>query len=108
METKNDGKFWEIFKDILGYPPYLIFVFVGTVFISISLVQMHFFDQVWIFFLYSVAGSVWRYIEKDIDGGLSRLVSESKRNICHLVVIFIYHIGNLALFYALLRYLKLI
>jgi len=125
MEIKLDGKFLQIVKDILGYPPYLVFVFVGAVFVSISLSQTTYFDQVWIFFLYSVVGSIWRYIEKDIDGGLQKYIENKKKKESldkdaeeheikgknsrnHLVIISIYHIGNILLFLGLLYYLKLI
>lgn len=99
----------DIIKEILLWPPYLIFVFLSSVFMVASLISNNYFDKIWIFFLYSVAGSIWRYIEKDIDHGVQKIIKkETNRDICHLVVIVIYHIGNIVLIFALLRYLELI
>ena len=59
-------KFIDNLKNILKEPPYLIFLFVGAVFVSISILSNRYFEQVWLFFLYSIIGMIWRYGEKDI------------------------------------------
>lgn len=108
MEKLLD-KFIDNLKDILGHPPYLIFVFIGSVLMTISLVTRIFYEQMWIFLLYSFCGVLWRYIEKDLDGGIKKILSEERyKNISHLVIIIIYHIGNISLFFALLYYLKFV
>lgn len=102
-------KFIHKLVELLKESPYKIFIFSGAVFLIISLlISQKSFEQIWIFFIYSVGGSIWRYIEKDINSGISKLKEDEKRkNIWHLVIIIIYHIGNILLFYALFRYLNI-
>lgn len=95
-------------KEILGKPPYLIFVFISAVFVVVSMIWNRNFSQVWIFFLYSIVGAVWRYIEKDVDSGISKIIKEDKAKISHLIIISIYHVGNIILLVVLIRYLYLI
>lgn len=96
-------------RKLLEYPPYLIFVFVGLIFVFTSLVWGNNFYQVWIFFLYTIFGSIWRYIEKDMLNGIQKLIEKEKSlKICNLIVISIYHIGNIGLLYFLIYHLKLI
>ena len=95
-------------RKLLEYPPYLIFVFIGLIFVFVSLIWDNNFYQVWIFLLYAVFGSIWRYIEKDMMSGIQKLIKEEKNmNIANLSVISIYHIGNLVLLFALFKFLKL-
>jgi hypothetical protein len=91
----------------------------------ISLTTGNYFDRIFIFFLYLVIGSLWRYIEKDMDGGIKKYIENRKKklnltqdecerenkrkhSITHLIIIIIYHLGNLCLFFALLYYLRLL
>jgi uncharacterized membrane protein YjjP (DUF1212 family) len=108
MATRGFEKFMQLLKEILSYPAYLVFVFIGAAFVFISLVSGNYFDKVWIFFLYSIIGSMWRYIEKDLDSGIQSLFKREKsRKICHLAVIIIYHTVNIILLFVLLHYLFL-
>lgn len=107
MVININGEAVKEIRKLLEYPPYLIFVFIGAIFIIISLVWGNNFFQVWIFLLYAIFGSIWRYIEKDILSGVQRLIEKEKnRNIANLVCISVYHIGNIILLFALLYYLK--
>lgn len=107
METKYLDKFTQNLKEVLDKPPYLVFVFVGAVFMIISLLSKNYFDQIWIFFLYSAMGAVWRYIEKDLIGNTFTEGFKTKENFKRFIIL-VYHIGNIALLIALLHYLKLI
>lgn len=86
---------------LLKEPPYLVFLFIGAVLVFVSILSNRNFEQVWIFFLYSVGGAIWRYIEKDTYKNVF-IGEKSKR-----VVIAIYHLGNIILFLFLLNYLNL-
>lgn len=125
MTTQWFEKFMQILKEILEKPPYLVFVFIGTIFMVISIITNNFLNQNLIFFIYSVIGLVWRYIEKDVEGGLRNYIQNKKDrenlgadkfkieitrkiSVSHLVVIVIYHMGNFSLIFALLSYLKFI
>lgn len=102
-------KFIDNLKVILKEPPYEIFIFVGSIILIISIIFKRYFDQFFVIFLYSIAGSIWRYISKDIDSGIQKLFKRDEhKNISHLVVITIYHIGNISLLLLLFHYLKLI
>jgi hypothetical protein len=101
MNINIEGKSIEEIRKIFGYPPYLIFVLVGAIFICFSLAKGNYFEQVWIFFLYSVTGSIWRYIEKDI---MRNVLKEGQIK----TWLVIYHIGNFFLLFALLHYLRLL
>jgi len=106
MDIKIEGKTMEELRKILEYPPYLIFLFVSAIFVVVSIIEKIYFDQIFIFFLYSVFGSVWRYIEKDMLSGIQKVTKEESKNKLNLTVISIYHIGNLGLLVALFHYLK--
>jgi len=109
MATQWLEKFINGLKEVLDKPPYLIFVFIGSVLLIISIIYNSYFYEIWIFFLYSVCGSIWRYFEKDIDSGIKKIIKkEENKKISHLFIIIIYHIGNIGLFLALLYYSKLI
>lgn len=130
INIKIEGKSIEELRKILEYPPYLMFVFVGGIFMVASIIKEAYFFQVFSFLLYSSAGAVWRYIEKDFDGGIKKWICEEKEEeqkrrdgsvkkikvyiennkykLFHLIIISIYHIGNIVLFYFLLHYLKFI
>ena len=96
------SKFLERLAGLLKEPPYRQFVFVGAVLALMSLILREGFEQAWIFLLYSVGGTMWRYIERDIRHNV--LKSDELRKIS----IIIYHIGNVGLFLALLHYLGFI
>lgn len=100
MATEWLNKFVSALERVLDKPPYLIFVFIGAVFVIISLITRYEFQHIWIFFIYAVTGAVWRYIERDFFRPLEKY-SKSR-----LVIISIYHVGNLLLIIGLLRHLK--
>jgi len=102
MATQVIEKFIDRLTTLLKEPPYKQFVFVGGVLAFVSLILQKWSEQIWVFLLYSVAGTMWRYMERDIRHN----VLKSGRMI--KISIVIYHIGNVVLFYALLHYLKLI
>lgn len=116
MTMKWLENFIDNLTGILEKPPYLVFVYIGAIFVIISLVTKNFFEQTWIFFLYAVVGSIWRYIEKDFIGTIDRASKkeandqENNRKMARmkLKMIAMYHIGNLGLVIALLHYLKLV
>ena len=102
------GKFIENLSKLLKEPPYLIFIFIGAIFVIISLIFQRNLEQTWIFFLYAVGGTMWRYAERDFrtESG-EKTFNIFKKNIrFKLIVYTIYHIGNIGLFLVLLRYLK--
>lgn len=108
-------KFIGVLKDILEKPPYLIFVFISAVFMIVAIISEKYFDQIFVFFLYSISGTIWRYIERDFLGALrpdkknsENQVIDKKDKIIKLVIISIYHAGNVSLFIILLHYLRFI
>lgn len=114
-------KFIDNLAKLLKEPPYLLFVFIGAVFVIISLISQRYFDQTWMFFLYSIAGTMWRYIERDLIGKnfvgkiLEEKEDENKGSKDFIqkppyrrTIVTIYHIGNIGLFFALIHYLGFI
>lgn len=103
-------KFIDNLAKLLKEPPYLIFIFIGSIFVVVSLIFQRNLDHAWIFFLYSVAGTMWRYAERDFrtESG-ENVVKLFGQNIRYkLITYIIYHIGNIGLFLVLLYYLRLI
>lgn len=68
MSNEPLTKFIEAAKAVLDHPPYLIFVFLTSVFMFVSTITSHFYEQSLILFLYSIFGAVWRHVIKDIRG----------------------------------------
>lgn len=103
-------KFIDNLAKLLKEPPYLIFIFIGSIFVVVSLIFQRNLDHAWIFFLYSVAGTMWRYAERDFRTESSeKTVKLFKKDVRYkLIVYVVYHIGNIGLFLVLLRYLKLL
>lgn len=95
-------KFVDNLAKLLDKPPYLWFAFIGAVFVIVSIASGRYFDQIWIFFLYSVIGVMWRYSERDF----LRFLEDNKK--LKFTTIVIYHIGNIGLLFALLYYLNLV
>lgn|SRR3990167_2922278 len=102
MTTEWFKNFIDTLGKLLDKPPYLFLVFIGAVFTVISLISGNHFEQIWLFFLFSVAGTIWRYIERDF-----LRPSENHPKI-KLSIQIVYHIGNIGLFASLLYYLGLI
>lgn len=95
-------KFIDKLSSLLKEPPYLTFLFIGAVFVFVSILSNRYFEQVWLFFLYATVGVIWRYIEKDVY----KNVFTSDKQI--VIIRIIYHLGNIVLFLFLLNYLNLI
>lgn len=93
-------KFIDNLAKLLKEPPYLLFLFVGTILVFVSILSNRYFDQVWIFFLYSIVGTICRYIERDVFKNVFK--GEKSKP----VVIAVYHLVNIVLFLLLLYYLN--
>ena len=99
-------KFLELLKDILLWPCYLIFFFVGAVLLIVSLISKYQFKQIWIFFIYSVAGSMLRYIEKDALAWSEKLFqNEKNKKVSIAISVIVYHVLNLGLLSLLIYFL---
>jgi hypothetical protein len=101
--------FIDSLERLIEKPPYLLFFFVGAVFIVVSLISKYNFEKMWVFFLYSVVGIIWRYAEKDIMKPLieklsDKKLTDKKYSSSELWIRILYHIGNLVLLIALLKY----
>ena len=102
----------------LDKPPYLVFFFSGTLFVTASILMKFAFEQTWVFLIYSTIGFIWRYIERDFMSTIGRLKEpkdpknpekeKPKFPYAKLWIISIYHVGNLVLLYFLLNHLDLI
>ena len=64
MASEWFNNFIDSLERLIEKPPYLIFVFIGAIFLVISLITKFGYEQSWIFLLYSVGGTMWRYAEK--------------------------------------------
>lgn len=104
MNLPGIEKFIDNLAKLLNEPPYHIFVFIGGIFVLVTLISKWNFEPIWTFFIYAVAGTIWRYAERDILG-VSR---DSKNQTLKFMSLGIYHIGNIALFLFLLSYLNFI
>lgn len=103
MTTEWIKNFIVSFERLIEKPPYLIFVFIGTIFVIVSLISQFSYKQTWAFLVYAVCGTIWRYAEKDLTNPLIKKYPDSK-----LWIRAIYHIGNLALLIVFLHYLNFI
>ena len=72
MPTWLDG-FGDNLKEILDKPPYLIFLFVSSIIVIVSIITQHYFEQIFPILLYSIIGSVWRHAIKDIRGRIKKV-----------------------------------
>ena len=102
MAMEALAKYVDKLSGLLKEPPYLLFVFIGAVFVFISLVLQESFEQTWTFFLYSAGGTMWRYVERDVRHNVLKTENSRKTSIV------IYHIGNIGLFFTLIYYLGFI
>lgn len=108
--------FEEYMKNIAGLlenkPPYFLFIFVASTLVFVSIVTGQYFRETWAFFLYAVAGMVWRSGEKDIRNQRVRMVEgseqrneegvEKSKELTHR---WVYQIGNVVLLVLLTSYL---
>jgi len=107
---KAVGKFIEELSGVLKEPPYLLFTFIGGVFVIFSLVTQNNFEQTWTLFIYAVVGTIWRYAAKDFltwSGDHTILVFKKKLR-WKLVTHIIFHAGNVGWCLALMFRLGII
>ena len=72
--SEGFGKsFIESLERLIDKPPYLFFTFIAAALVLVSVASDRYFDQIWMFFLYSVGGMVWRHAEKDVRNNILRL-----------------------------------
>jgi|SRR3989338_10238813 len=102
MAMEAFTKYVDKLSGLLKEPPYLLFVFIGAVFVFIALILQESFEQTWTFFLYSAGGTMWRYVERDVRHNVLKTENSRKTSIV------IYHIGNIGLFFTLIYYLGFI
>lgn len=100
MATKWLEDFINTLERLLDKPPYLLFVFISSVFVIITLLTHINFEQTWAFFIYSAVGTVWRYMERDFIRPMDKL------KFGNTLLRIIYHIGNLGLLTGLIYYLN--
>jgi len=65
--------FMRILKELIEEPPYLMFYFVNSIFLIVSLLWKE--DYFWLFLIllvYSMIGVVWRHATKDFGGKLEK------------------------------------
>lgn len=104
MNVPGIDKFTESLANSLDKPPYHVFIFMSGIFVLVALISQWNFEPIWIFFIYAVAGTIWRYAERDALS-VSKSLASQKLKLTSLVI---YHIGNIILFIILLRYLNFI
>lgn len=104
MIIQGFEKFIDNLAKILNEPPYHLFLFIGSVFVLIALISKWNFEPVWTYFIYATIGTIWRYAERDALG----VARDTKNSYLKLSSLVVYHIGNILLFLALLRYLRFI
>lgn len=70
-------EFMRHLKDLIKEPPYLMFYFVSSVFLMISLIwRENYFVSFFILLIYSTIGVVWRHATKDLRGRLKEKYPE--------------------------------
>ena len=105
--------FIEGLERIIEKPPYLIFIFIGSILVLVSLFLKSHFEQTWAFLIYAVGGSIWRHMEKDLSGPImakfpKKITLESKYLYSDLIIRIIYHVGNLLLIFLFFHYLHFV
>ncbi len=72
MQTQQKSNWLKAFmdnlRDLIKGPPYLVFFFVSTILLILSLLRPKYFYTFLAVFLYSLLGVVWRHAVKDIRG----------------------------------------
>ena len=99
-QKPNDNvitEFMNHLKDLIKEPPYLMFYFISSTFLIISLVwQEKYFGIFLILLIYSVIGVVWRHAIKDLRGRLKEKYS-NKLNTINLWLTGTYQLVNIIL-----------
>jgi len=110
MVTNWLDNFIKSLERILDKPPYLIFFFSGSLLVMISLIMKSNFEKVWPFFIYAVAGTIIRYIERDFMSTIGKIEDPKNPHIprfpnAKIWIISVYHTLNIGLLVGLLLYL---
>ena len=99
-QKPNDNvitEFMKHLKDVIKEPPYLMFYFVSSVFLIISLIwQEKYFCIFLILLIYSMIGVVWRHAIKDVRGRLKEKYP-NKFSTINLWLTGIYQLVNITL-----------
>lgn len=103
MATEWLKSFIDSLERLLDKPPYFIYVFIGAIFVVVSLITRFDSERSWIFLIYAVGGMIWRYAEKDLVRPLKEKFKGSE-----FWIRTVYHLGNFGLFFSLLYYLRII
>lgn len=81
METQPKSDWLKTFmdhlRDLITGPPYLVFFFVSTILLIISLFRSEYLYTILAVFLYSIFGVVWRHAVKDIRGWIENVYKDN-------------------------------
>src|SRR3989338_9334865 len=98
-------EFMKHLKELIKEPPYLMFYFISSVLLIISLVwQEKYFGLFFILLIYSTIGVVWRHATKDLRGRLKEKYPERFNGI-NLWLTGLYQIINIGLIIYLVKLL---
>lgn len=106
LETNFVIEFMKHLKDLIKEPPYLMFYFVSSVFLIISLIWREDYIRIFLTLLiYSMIGVVWRHATKDLRGRLKERYPVNF-NTNNLWLTTIYQLVNLTLIIILIIVLR--
>lgn len=103
QEPKNSFiiEFMRILKELIKEPPYLMFYFVSSVLLIVSLIWREgYFYYFLILLLYSMVGVIWRHATKDFGGKLEKRYPDKSKNI-NFWRVAIYQLINIILIFIL-------
>lgn len=98
-------EFMDNLMELFDKPPYLMFFFVSSVFLMVSLIwQGKYFEIFFILLIYSMFGVVWRHATKDVRGRIQESCKNNleKFNKKNLLLTTVYQVINLILIVALI------
>lgn len=99
-------EFMKHLKDLIKEPPYLMFYFVSSILLIISLIwRENYFGFFFILLIYSMVGVVWRHATKDLRGRLKERYPDNFNKI-NLWLTGIYQLINLVFIIILVIVLK--
>jgi len=106
-ETNFIIEFMKHLKDLIKEPPYLMFYFVSSILLIISLIwRENYFGFFFILLIYSMVGVVWRHATKDLRGRLKERYPD-KFNKINLWLTGIYQLLNLVFIIVLIAAMAL-
>ena len=105
MQTQQKSNwlnaFMEHLRDLIKEPPYLVFFFVSTILLILSLFRPKYFYTFLAVFLYSLFGVVWRHAVKDIRSWI-KMVYQAKFLKINFLLTVIYQLVNLIAVFVLI------